>query len=100
MSESENVYQDEGIWDYIKAHPKILGLPLSNDKGLDILSAMRDIHETIKVSPKDADSMLTLLAGVILATSQGDGEEILNEVIVAESMNAFDREAKELFNEK
>jgi len=100
MSESENAYQDKDIWDYIKENPKILGLPLSNGTGLDILSAMKDIHETIEANPKDAANMLTLLAAVILASSQGHGEEVLNEVIVAESMSTFDTAAKELFNEK
>ena len=100
MSELENVSHNEDVWEFIKAHPRIVGIPLTDGKGLDVLSAMMDIHDTILVNPEAAADMLTLLAGVILATVQGDGEEIINEVIVAEAMNKFDLEAKELFSEE
>lgn len=100
MSELENVSHNDDVWKFIKENPRIVGIPLTDGKGLDILSAMMDIHDTILVNPEAAVDMLTLLAGVMLATVQGDGEEIVNEVIVAEAMNKFDIEAKELFNEK
>jgi hypothetical protein len=99
MSGLENVSHNDDIWEFIKANPKMLGLPLSDNKGLDILSAMKDIHDTIIPNPEAAAEMLTLLAGVILATVQGDGEEVINEVIVAEAMHKFDTEAKDLLNE-
>lgn len=100
MSESENASLDESVWDYIKEHPRLLGLPMGNNAGLDVLGAMSDIYKTIKLDPKAAADMLTLLAGVILAASQGDGEEILNEVIVTEAMHNFDKEAKDILDEK
>lgn len=98
MSESENVSNE--IWNYIKDNPKILGLPVSDNTGLDILSAMRDIYEMIQDDPEIAANMLTMLAGVILASAQGNGKEIIDEVIVASAMNEFDSGVKDILNEK
>jgi hypothetical protein len=100
MNESESASLNEEVWDYVKEHPRLLGLPMGNNAGLDILGAMSDIHKTIQLDPKAAADMLTLLAGVILAATQGDGEEILNEVIVAEAMHNFDKETKDILGEK
>lgn len=98
MSESENVSNE--IWNYIKDNPKILGLPVSDNTGLDILGAMRDIYEMIQDDPEIAANMLTMLAGVILASAQGNGKEIIDEVIVASAMNEFDSGVKDILNEK
>jgi hypothetical protein len=98
MNESENV--SSKIWDYIKENPKILGLPISDDTGLDVLNAMRDIYEKIQDDPEIAADMLTMLAGVILAAAQGDGKEIIDEVIVASAMHEFDSGVKDILDEK
>ena len=98
MSELENV--SSNIWDYIKEHPKIIGLPIADDTGLDILNAMRDVHDRILDNPEVAADMLTMLAGVILATAQGNGKEVLDEVIVASAMHEFDNGVKEVLNEE
>lgn len=98
MSESENVSSD--IWDYIKNHPKIVGLPIAGDTALDVLNAMRDVHEKILDDPEIAAEMLTMLAGIILSTTQGNAKEILDEVIVASAMHEFDKGVKGILNEE
>jgi hypothetical protein len=101
MSESKNVYQaDEAVWDYIKEHPRAIGIPITDKQGLDILNALRDIHEENKTNPKMASNMLTMLAGVLLAASQGDGAEIIEEVLVQEAMFKFDDSVREVLDEK
>jgi hypothetical protein len=101
MSESKNVYQaDETVWDYIKEHPRAIGIPITEKQGLDILNALRDIHEENKTNPKMASNMLTMLAGVLLAASQGDGAEIIEEVLVQEAMFKFDDSVREVLDEK
>ena len=101
MSESKNVYQaDEAVWDYIKEHPRAIGIPITDKQGLDILNALRDIHEENKTNPKMASNMLTMLAGVLLAASQGDGAEIIEEVLVQEAMFKFDDNIREVLDEK
>jgi hypothetical protein len=98
MSESENVSSD--IWEYIKNNPKIVGLPIAGDTALDVLNAMRDVHDKILDNPEVAADMLTMLAGLILSTTQGNAKEILDEVIVASAMHEFDSGVKGILNEK
>ena len=98
MSESESVSSE--VWNYIKENPRIIGLPIAGDTGLDVLNAMRDIYEKIQDDPKIAADMLTMLAGVILAAAQGDGKEIIDEVIIASAMHEFDSGVKDILNEK
>jgi hypothetical protein len=87
------------IWDYVRDNPKIMGIPVSEHKGLDLLSALRDVYKTIDVDPKAAQTLLTLLANVLVATSQGNGDAIVEEVIVQESMQQLDDQLKGLLDE-
>ena len=103
MTKSENAWEDkeelEQVWLYIKDNPLIMGLPISENKGLDLLSALRDIYETNKKSPENAQVLLTLLANVLVGAAQGDGEEIVEEVIVQDAMLQFEEKMKEILDE-
>jgi hypothetical protein len=50
MKESENAsYNEEpDVWKYIENNPRIMGLPLSDDKAIDICSALRDVYMTLQ----------------------------------------------------
>lgn len=100
MSESENVSQDEEtVWDYIKDNPRLLGLPITEKKGIDLLSALRDIYVVNKIDRTAAQTLLTLLANVLVAASQGDGEEVIEEVMVQDAMINFDNKIREVLDE-
>ena len=103
MKKSENAWEDneefEKVWDYIGENPLIMGLPISESKGIDILSALRDVYETSKKNPENARVLLTLLANVLVAAAQGDGEEIVEEVIVQDAMLEFENNIKEILDE-
>lgn len=100
MKESENVSLDnEKVWDYIKNNPLLLGLPISNNKGLDLLSAMRDVYLEMDKDIYKAKVLLTLLATVLVATSQGDGNEVIEEVLVQDAMFNLDKELKGVLDE-
>jgi len=101
MSESENASTDnlEAVWEHIKENPLIMGVPLSEHKGIDLLSALRDIYETNKKDPHSAQLLLTLLANVLVAAAQGDGDEVVEEVIVQDAMAKFDSESRKVLNE-
>lgn len=101
MSESEDVYQNsEPVWEFIKTHPRAIGVPISDKKGLDLLNAMRDVYLEMDSNVENAKAMLTMLAGVLIAAAQGDGEEIIQEVLVQEAMFKFDDNIKEILDEK
>lgn len=101
MNESENVSMDniDGVWNYIKDNPKLIGLPLSESRGIDLLSALRDIYECSKVDMQNAQVLLTLLANVLVAAAQGDGEEVIEEVLVQDAMTKFDKQLKGVLDE-
>ena len=50
MKESENAsYNEEpDVWEYIENNPRIMGLPLSDDKAIDICAALRDVYMTLQ----------------------------------------------------
>lgn len=87
------------VWDYVKDNPKIIGFPVSEHKGIDLLAALRDVYKTIDIDPKAAQTLLTLLANVLVASAQGDGDAIIEEVIVQEAMLNLDDSLKGFLNE-
>jgi len=100
MSESGNVFQDNNeFWQYIKEHPKALGIPVSETKGLDLLNALRDVREAYLKDAKTGDTMLTLLGSLLVGIADGDGEQMIEEVIVSEAMVNLDTSLKEILDE-
>jgi hypothetical protein len=97
MNESNESYLKEDIWSYIKEHPRLIGIPLSDNKGLDILNALRDIYVLKTVESKN--SGLTLLAEVILAAAEGKGNQIVEDVLVQEAMIDIDDSLRMVLDE-
>ncbi len=102
MSESldASAQNEDSVWDYIKDHPRILGLPVSDKQGLDLLNALRDVAEMIHKDSDMAHKMLTMIATVIVAAASGSGNETIEELLVAEAMHKFETEAKEILSER
>jgi uncharacterized protein YtpQ (UPF0354 family) len=100
MNESEDVSLNDEVWDFIRDHPRMLGLPISDKQGLDLLSAMRDVYLELNVNVDSAKRMMTMLVGVLIAASQGEGDKIIEEVLVQEAMFNMDNNLKDILNEK
>jgi len=102
MSESldASVPSEDDVWEFIKDNPRILGLPVSDKQGLDLLNALRDVAETIHKDQDMAYKMLTMIATVIVAAATGSGNETIEELLVAEAMHKFETEAKEILSER
>lgn len=102
MSESENAFLNEGedVWEFIKEHPRYMGIPISDKKGLDILNALRDVWITNKVDTDKANKMLTMLAAVLVSVQEGQGDAVIEEVLVQEAMIDFEQQAKEILDER
>lgn len=100
MNESANVFRDnDEFWEYVKENPRIIGIPVSEHKGLDLLSALRDVREAYKKDPAIGDSMLTILGTLLAGVANGDGDEMVEEVIVSEAMVNVDKELKKVLDE-
>jgi len=101
MSELENVWDnDEEFWDFVGENRRMDGLSVSDNQGLDILSALRDIYLTIEKEPDSAMRMLTLLGTVIYASSIGEGKQFTDEIQVAAAMEQFDTNIKDILDEE
>lgn len=102
MKKSENAWENEEedtVWEYIRKNPLLMGLPLSENKGIDLLSALRDVYLANKIDQQAAQMLLTLLANVLVAAAQGDGEEVVEEVLIQDAMLEFDEKLKEVLDE-
>jgi len=100
VNESANVFRDnDEFWEYVKENPRIIGIPVSEHKGLDLLSALRDVREAYKKDPAIGDSMLTILGTLLAGVANGDGDEMVEEVIVSEAMSNVDKELKKVLDE-
>ena len=97
MSESEESLLKEDIWEYIKNNPRLIGIPLSDNKGLNILNALRDIWVLKTVEAKN--SGLKVLAEVMLAAAEGKGNQIVEEVLVQEAMIDIDDNLRMVLDE-
>jgi len=76
MNESENAFLNNGneVWDFIKDNPRHIGIPISKRQGLDILNALRDVWVMNQVDQQKANTMLTMLAAVLISAEAGHGE--------------------------
>jgi hypothetical protein len=99
-SPSASMSSEDDVWEFIKDHPRIIGLPVSDKQGLDLLNALRDVDEMIHKDQDMAHKMLTMIATVIVAAATGSGNETIEELLVAEAMHNFDKETKEILNER
>jgi len=101
MSELENAWDsDEEFWDFVGENRRMVGLSVSDNQGLDILNALRDIYLTIEKEPDSAMRMLTLLGTVIYASSIGEGKQFTDEIQVVAAMEQFDTNIKEILDEE
>jgi len=101
MSGLENVFRDnDEFWQYVKENPRMVGIPVSENKGLDLLGALRDVREAYKKDTEIGDTMLTLLGTLLMGTANGEGEQMIEEIIVSEAMVDIDNGLKEVLDEE
>lgn len=100
MSESENAFQNnDEFWQYVAENPRVVGIPVTENKGLDLLSALKDVREAYQLDLAIGDTMLTMLGTLLAGIANGDGEQMLEEVIVSEAMVGFDKHLREVLDE-
>jgi hypothetical protein len=99
--ESKNAFPlDSKFWDYARTSEFSIGIPVSDKKLLNIVGALEDIYETIDDDPEEAKECLVMLAAIFVASSMGKADEVWEEFAVRESMQSFDKDLKEILNEK
>lgn len=100
MSESNDAStSSEEVWDYIEQNPRIIGLPITDSKGIDLLSALRDVYMHTKKDPEVGLNLLTILANFLVASAQGEAQEFIDEVTVIELTSDLDTELRKVLDE-
>ena len=102
MEESENALPlDDSFWDHIEHMDFAIAIPVSDTRMLDIISALRDIYETICEDELDEAKMcVTALAAILVASKYGKAEEVWEEFSIKEAMRNFDTSIKDILDEK
>ena len=102
MSESESALPlDDSFWDHIEHMDFAIGIPVSDTRMLDIISALRDVYETIcEGELEEAKMCVTALAAILVASKYDKAEEVWEEFSVREAMFHFDNSLKEVLDEK
>jgi len=100
MKESENVSHRD-VWGYIREVKPNLQIAISEKRGLNILSALEDIYQALLTEKKETViELLSSLAAILVASSKGQLEEMLEEHDVWEAMKDIDKTLKKILNEK
>jgi hypothetical protein len=102
MSESESALPlDDSFWEHIEHMDFAIGIPVAEDRMLDIISALHDVYETICEGELDEAKMcVTALAAILVASKYGKAEEVWEEFSIKEAMRDFDTSIKEILDEK
>ena len=100
-NESEDALPlDESFWNHIKHNSFTIGIPVSEDKIMNILEVLHDIYDAINDDPEEGRKLIIMMAAILIASKDGNGDKIWEELSVQESMANFDRGIQEILNEK
>lgn len=102
MSESENALPlDDSFWDHVDTLDFAITIPVSENRMLDIVNALRDIYDTlVEGDIEDAKMCTTALAAILVASRYGKADEVWEEFSVREAMTNIDSHLKEILNEE
>ncbi len=100
-NESENALpMDSSIWKHIEHMDMSIGIPVSEEKTLDILAALEDIYTAIDTDPEDAKHCVVALAAIFVASSVGKADIVWQEYAIKEAMETLDESLKEILDEE
>jgi len=101
MSESDNALPlDSTIWEHIAHMDFTIGIPVSENKTLNILGALEDIYDVIEINPDEAKQCVIALAAIFVASRHDKADLVWEELSIQESMANFDEGIREILNEK
>ena len=101
MSESDSALPlDSTIWEQIAHMDFTIGIPVSENKTLNILGALEDIYNSIDEDIDEAKQCVIALAAIFVASRHDKADLVWEELSVQESMANFDSGLKEILDEK
>lgn len=100
-NESENALPlDETFWNHIEHCGFTIGIPVSEEKIMNVLEVLRDIYDTIEDDPEEGRKLIIMMAAILVASKDGHADKIWEELSVQESMKDLDITLKEILDEE
>ena len=100
-NESESALPlDETFWNHIEHSGFTIGIPVSEDKMMNVLEVLRDIYDTIEDDPEEGRKLIIMMAAILVASKDGHADKVWEELSVQESMKDLDITLKEILDEK
>jgi hypothetical protein len=78
----------------------MVGIPVSDDKMMNVLAVLEDIYNVIDEDTEEAKRLIIMMAAILLASKDGEADAVWLEMVVSESMADLDKGLKEILNEK
>ena len=101
VSESENALpMDDRFWEHAEHLNFDMVIQLSENKYINILTALHDVYEAIDRDPKEAKFLTTSIAGLLLASRYGKTDVVYEEMVVHAAKKSMDQGLRDLLNEK
>ena len=103
MNESESALPplDHTFWEHIKHLDFAIARPVSENRLLDVISALHDIYDTlVEGDLEDAKMCTTALAAILVASKYDKAEQVWEEFSIKEAMTNFDSHMKEILDEE
>ena len=101
MNESENALPlDDTFWTHIEHNNFTIGIPVSDNKMMNVLGVLHDIYDTIEHDPEEGRRLIIMMAAILVASKDGHADKIWEELSVQESMRDLDSTLKEILDEE
>ena len=100
MSESENALPlDSSFWEHTKHLDFTVGIPVSEDRIMDVIQVLQDIYETIEEDVEEGKKLIIAMAAILVASKDGKADMLWEELSVQEAMRNVDNHIKDILNE-
>jgi len=81
MSESEIVLPlDRSIWKHVRTMEASIGIPISDDKVLDLFGSLYDIYFAYETDRKKGEDLLIALTALLVAAPLGQGKAVWDKL--------------------
>ena len=100
-NESENALpMGDDFWDHTSHMEFDMVIKLSEDKYINILTALRDVYEAIDRDLEEAKFLVTSIAGLLLSSRYGKSDKVYEEMVVQAAKKDMDEGLRKLLNEE
>ena len=101
MNESENALPlDNTFWTHIEHSNFTIGIPVSDNKMMNVLGVLHDIYDTIEDDPEEGRRLIIMMAAILVASKDGRADMVWEELSVQESMRDLDSTLREILDEE